>query len=55
MENVMDKMIGRSKVTDVLPLLNRVAEENSLKLNRANDFKKARQILSERYKLAVKG
>lgn len=50
----MNILIGKSKITDVLPLLNRVAEENSLKLNRAADFKKARQILSMRYKLTVK-
>ena len=45
----MNQIIGKSKVTDVLPLLKIVAEENSLKLNRAVDFKKAREILANRY------
>ena len=50
----LDDMIGKSKVTDVLPLLEIVAEENALKLNRASDFKKARKLLSERYKVKIK-
>lgn len=52
--DTMNQLIGKSKVTTVLPLLERVAEENSLKLNRANDFKKARVLLSERYIVTVK-
>jgi hypothetical protein len=42
-------LIGKSKVTDVLPLLENVAKENGLQLNRVTDFKKARRLLIERY------
>lgn len=47
----MKELIGKSKVTDVLPLLKIVAEENGLKLSDAKDFKKARVILENRYKI----
>ena len=47
----MKELIGKSKVTSVLPLLKMVAEENGLKLSRAKDFKQARNILENRYKI----
>lgn len=47
----MDKLIGTSKITDVLPLLSRVARENNLRLNRAKEFKTVRQLLAKRYKI----
>jgi hypothetical protein len=47
----MKELIGKSKVTDVLPLLKMVADENGLKLNHVEDFKKARIILENRYKI----
>lgn len=47
----MKELIGKSKITSVLPLLKMVASENGLKLNRAKDFKKARVILENRYKI----
>lgn len=46
---MIKKIIGKSKVTNVLPLLQRVADENGLRLNRASEFKKARTILEDRY------
>lgn len=46
---IFDKLIGRSKLSDVLPLLTRVAEENNLRLNRAKEFKAARKLLAKRY------
>lgn len=45
----MKDLIGKSKVTAVLPLLTMVANENGLKLNQAKDFKKARLLLEQRY------
>ena len=47
----MKELIGKSKVSDVLPLLRIVAEENGLTLNRAKDFKQARTLLENRYTL----
>jgi hypothetical protein len=47
----MKNILGKIKVTVALPLLEMVAKENNLKLNRANDFKKARNILEKRYKV----
>ena len=47
----MKELIGKSKVTNVLPLLKMVANENGLKLSHAKDFKKARTILEGRYKI----
>lgn len=48
----MKELIGNSKVTDVLPLLEMVAKENGLKLNRLCDFRRARILLEERYILS---
>lgn len=45
----MKEIIGKSKVTTVLPLLKIVAEENGLKLNNHKQFKTARKLLEERY------
>lgn len=47
----MDQLIGASKVSDAMPMLKTVAEQNNLKLFKAKDFKKARQILSEKFKV----
>ena len=47
----MKELIGKSKVTSVLPLLKVVAEENNLKLGRSKDFKQAVIILENRYKV----
>ena len=47
----MDELIGASKVSDAMPMLRTVAEQNNLKLSNAKDFKKARQILSEKFKV----
>lgn len=47
----MKDMVGKSKVTDVLPLLKMVAYENNLKLGYTKDFKKAKIILENRYKI----
>lgn len=47
----MDELIGASKVSDAMPMLRVVAEQNNLKLSNAKDFKKARQILSEKFKV----
>jgi len=47
----MKELIGKSKVTSVLPLLKMVADENNLKLSRVKDFKQARIILENRYKI----
>lgn len=47
----MKELIGKSKVTSVLPLLKIVAEENNLKLSRSKDFKQAVVILENRYKV----
>jgi hypothetical protein len=47
----MKELIGKSKVTSVLPLLKMVADENNLKLSRSKDFKQARIILENRYKI----
>jgi hypothetical protein len=45
----MKEIIGKSKLTLVLPLLKIVAEEHNLNLCYSKDFKKARTILEERY------
>jgi hypothetical protein len=45
----MDQLIGASKVTDAMPMMKTVAEQNGLKLNNAKDFKKARKLLSEKF------
>lgn len=47
----MKEILGKTKVAIALPLLEIVAKENNLKLNLANDFKKARNILEKRYKI----
>ena len=47
----MDELIGKSTLSATFPLLKRVADENSLKLNRAKDFNRVRKLLSERYTL----
>ena len=48
---MMKEILGKSKVTNALPLLKMVAEENNLKLNRVTDFKKIRILLENRYKV----
>lgn len=50
----MKVLIGKSKVTDVLPLLDMVAKENNLRLNRAKDFKQARTLLENRYVVKIR-
>lgn len=47
----MKDIIGKSKLTTVLPLLKMVAEENKLKLCKNSDFKKAVLLLETRYKI----
>ena len=47
----MKEVLNKSKMSDVLPLLKIVAEENNLKLNRVKDFKKIRILLENRYKV----
>lgn len=47
----MKEVLNKSKMSDVLPLLKIVAEENNLKLNCVKDFKKIRILLENRYKV----
>ena len=47
----MDQLVGKSKVSDALPMLQAIAKENNLKLCRAKDFKEARKILTEKFKV----
>jgi len=46
--NIAD-LIGKSRVSDAMPLLKIVAEEKRLNLNRVKDFNEARRLLEERY------
>lgn len=45
----MEKTIGQSKVTEVLPHLEAIARQYNLKLNRLHDFKLARLLLAVLY------
>ena len=49
----MKQLIGKSKVVDVLPLLQIIANENGLKLSNVLQFKQARQLLETRYNTKV--
>lgn len=53
MSNTFKLLVGKSKVSDCLPLLERIASENGLKLNRAKDFKQARNLLESRYTVRI--
>jgi hypothetical protein len=45
----MKELIGPSKISDVLPLLQMIANEEGLRLQYAKEFKRARQLLEDRY------
>ena len=45
----MEKTIGQSKVTEMLPYLEVIARQHGLKLNRAKEFKLARLLLAILY------
>ena len=45
----MEKTIGQSKVTEILPYLEQIANQYGLKLNRLNDFKLAKLLLINLY------
>lgn len=47
----MKELIGKSKVTAVLPLLENVAKREGLRLNRSRDFKQARHLLESEIKV----
>lgn len=48
MDNI-NNMIGKMTIREVLPALESIAKEHSLKLNRVRDFKIARKLLAIRY------
>lgn len=50
-QKIFNKLIGKSKISEVLPLLKTVAKEHGLSLNRVDDFKKARVLLVSRYNI----
>jgi len=41
----MKELIGKSKLTNVLPLMQNIANREGLRLNRAKEFKQVRAIL----------
>jgi hypothetical protein len=45
----MEKTIGKSKLTEMLPYLKSIADQYGLKLNRAKDFKLAKLLLVNLY------
>ena len=47
----MKEVIGKSKVSTALILMEPIAKENNLRLNRPKEFKKVREIIEERYKV----
>ncbi len=47
----MKELIGKSKVTAVLPLLENIAKREGLKLYRSREFKQARNILETEIKV----
>ena len=42
-------MIGQMTISEVMPALNLIAKENSLKLYKVKDFQIARKLLAIRY------
>lgn len=46
-----DQVIGKAKVSSALPLLQMVASEHGLRLNRASEFKQTRKLLATRYSI----
>jgi len=47
----MDQLVGKSKLSDALPMLQTIANEHNLKLYMAKDFKIARKLLTEKFKV----
>jgi hypothetical protein len=45
----MEKTIGKSKVTEMLPYLKSIANQYGLKLHRAQEFKLAKLLLVNLY------
>lgn len=52
--NTFKVLVGKAKVTDTLPLMEMIASEHGLKLNRAKDFKQARTLLESRYTVRIR-
>ena len=42
----IEQLIGKTSISEAAPVLKGIADKHDLKLNRAEDFKKAKRILS---------
>lgn len=49
--NKMKELIGKSKVSNALPLMQNIATREGLRLNRVKEFNQVRSILESEYKV----
>jgi hypothetical protein len=48
---MIEKIVGRTKLSEAFPLLKMISKERNLKLNKAKDFKVAKKLLIEKFKV----